>query len=143
MRALGELPFVFVMAPQHALASGDGPLSSEALLAQRAVAVADSARDLEPLTVGLLPGQDVLTVPSMRLKIDAILRGLGCGWLPEPMARPWLNSGALLARPVSGRHHSAHVGFAWRRETAQSGRAQSWWLEQLAQDGVRRRLLAV
>ncbi|MEK7878495.1 MAG: hypothetical protein AAB285_01425, partial [candidate division NC10 bacterium] len=40
-----------------------------------------------PVTVNLLPGQDVLTVFSMRAKIEALLRGLGVGFLPEPMVR--------------------------------------------------------
>jgi DNA-binding transcriptional LysR family regulator len=41
-----------------------GPLSDAQLLHHRAVAVADSAQRLSPITVNLLPGQDVLTVAA-------------------------------------------------------------------------------
>ena len=38
-------------------------------------------------TENLLPGQDVLTVSSMAAKIEALQRGLGCGFIPEAMVR--------------------------------------------------------
>lgn len=142
VRALGTVPFLFAMAPHHALASGASALPRESLLAHRAVAVADSARDLAPATVSLLPGQDVFTVPSMRYKVDALVRGIGCGWLPEPLARPWLEQGALVSRKVLGVENAANVGYAWRRENGQAGRARRWWLDQLADADVCRSLLA-
>jgi DNA-binding transcriptional LysR family regulator len=138
---LGSVPFVFVMAAHHPLAADNTPLTHEELLSTRAVAIADSARDLTPMTVNLLPGQNVLTVPSARLKVDAILRGLGCGWLPEPMARPWLASGRLQSREVAGRQSLARFDYAWRSDPQRAGRAQSWWLQQLARPEIRLRLL--
>lgn len=84
---LGELSFVFAVAPQHPLAAAAEPISDVELLRFRAVAVADSAQHMSPLTLNLLPGQDVLTVTSMAAKIEALRRGLGCGYVPEPMVR--------------------------------------------------------
>jgi DNA-binding transcriptional LysR family regulator len=40
----------------------------------------------------------VLTVPSLGAKIEAQLRGLGCGFLPEPMVRESLARGLLVAK---------------------------------------------
>lgn len=142
VRHLGEIPFVFVMAAGHPLAVGDRPLGDEELLGTRAIAVADSARDLAPMTVNLLPGQAVLTVPSARLKLQAIERGLGCGWMPEPMVHELLADGRLRARAVAGRAPKASVDFAWRSESGGAGRARRWWVEQLERPEVRRRLLA-
>jgi DNA-binding transcriptional LysR family regulator len=65
MRSLGKVDFVFVMAPHHPLAGRDEPLTDAELLHHRAIAVADSAQRVSPITVNLLPGQDVLTVPTM------------------------------------------------------------------------------
>ena len=65
LKELGQLPFVFAIAPHHPLAGATQPLSDAELLRHRAVAVADSAHRLIPLTVNLLPGQDVLTVSDM------------------------------------------------------------------------------
>lgn len=79
------------------------------------VALADSAQQLVPMTVGLLPGQDVLTVPSMALKIAAQVRGLGCGYLPEPLIRAELASGRLIekARILLGGQPCCPMPGAW------------------------------
>ena len=142
VRTLGPIPFVFVCAPHHALAAATGPVSDDQLMQQRAVAVSDSARDLVPKTVNLLPGQPVLTVSSLRLKVEAIEQGLGCGWLPEPTARDALQNGRLISRQLVGRGETiAPVSYAWRAESALGGRAQAWWLTQLDQRDARLKLL--
>jgi DNA-binding transcriptional LysR family regulator len=142
---LGEVPFVFVVAPSHPLARMEEPLVDTELLRQRAVAVADSARRLTPLTVNLLPGQDVLTVHSMADKIDAIARGLGCGFVPEPMARPAVAAGLLQVRRTQRAPQVAPLSYAWRctagRRKTVTGLALQWWLEQLAHPRTRQALL--
>ena len=77
LRPLGEVAFVYAMAPHHPLASVTEPLSDAQMMAHRVVAVADSAQRASPITVNLLPGQDVFTVPTMAAKIEALLRCLG------------------------------------------------------------------
>src|SRR5258706_296355 len=69
LKELGSMEFLFAVAPHHPLAAATAPISDAELLHHRAVAVADSAQRLTPMTVNLLPGQDVLTVRSMQLKI--------------------------------------------------------------------------
>ena len=71
---LGEMEFVFAVAPHHPLAVGSEPISDAELLRHRAIAVSDSAQRLAPITVNLLPGQDVLTVASVAAKVEAHLR---------------------------------------------------------------------
>jgi DNA-binding transcriptional LysR family regulator len=143
LRPLGEIGFVFCVAPHHPLAALPEPLADAELVAHRAVAVADTAQRLAPLTVNLLPGQDVLTVPHMRAKLEAQLRGLGCGFLPEPLARAHVEAGHLVRKattraPLVGRLH-----YAWRAErgAAGLGRALRWWLEALDGPVTRRALL--
>lgn len=144
---LGDLSFVFAVAPHHALAAGDSPLSDAELVHHRAVAVADSAQRLTRITVNLLPGQDVLTVPSMRDKLEAQLRGLGCGFLPEPIARPHLEAGHLVTRAVLRPRAPARLAYAWRcgagprGQRAPLGLALQWWLEQLRSPATRRALI--
>ena len=166
VRPLGEVPFVFCVAPGHALtrvASVEGPdvgsirgsirssigcttaqpLEHDQLVAHRAVAVADTAQKLQPLTRNLLPGQDVLTVPTMRAKLEALLRGLGCGNLPEPLARPWLAAGKLVRLQTVSGEPVAQLHYAWRAERgpASLGRALQWWLAQLDSPTTRRALV--
>ncbi len=147
LKLLGEVDFVFALAPHHPLASAEGPLSDAQIMVHRAVAVADSAQRAAPVTVNLLPGQDVLTVPTMAAKIEALMRCLGCGFVPEPMVREQLRSGRLVARPVQRAQLPARFGYAWRGAAttqprkAPQGLALQWWLQQLASPTTRRALL--
>jgi DNA-binding transcriptional LysR family regulator len=143
LRPLGDVGFVFCVAPHHALADTAEPLRDEQLVRQRAVAVADTAQRLTPITVNLLPGQDVLTVPSMRAKLEALLRGLGCGFLPEPLARPHLEAGRLVQKATQSGERIVRLHYAWRNERGAGGlgRALQWWLSRLDSPVTRRALI--
>ena len=147
---LGVLPFVFAVAPHHPLAASAAPISDAELLRHRAVAVADSAQRNTRITVNLLPGQDVLTVASMQLKIEAQLRCMGCGFVPEPLAREHIAAGRLVVKAVQRALPAARLGYAWRRVQAptpgagrqpQMGLALRWWLDQLESPTTRVALL--
>ncbi|TSE33880.1 LysR family transcriptional regulator [Tepidimonas charontis] len=143
LHTLGEVTFEFVVAPHHPLAKQQPPLTPDDIRGHRIVAVADSAPD-GGLTLGLQPGQDVLTVPTMEMKLQAQLRGLGCGWLPRPLVQPYLDAGRLVACPTTLPARTARTGYAWRADTASpqgAGRALRWWLQQLAQPRTRQALL--
>ncbi len=141
-KPLGTLSFVFAMAPHHPLAQMPEPLSDSVISQHRAVAVADSVQRGLAITIGLLSGQDVLTVASMRAKLDAQLRGLGAGSLPDCMARPYLESGRLVARRTLRPVRQLRISYAWRSATAaQHGRALQWWLKQLESTATRQALL--
>jgi DNA-binding transcriptional LysR family regulator len=138
--ALGELDMVFAVAPHHPLAKAREPISDEVRQKHRAIAVADSVRQGPAATYGLLAGQDVLTVPTMRAKLDAQLRGLGGGFVPEPMARPYIERGALVAKKVQRSARISTLSYSWRVNSA-PGRALQWWLAQLESPATRRALL--
>ena len=144
---LGEMEFVFAVAPSHPLAAATAPISDTELLLHRAVAVADSAQRLSPITVNLLPGQDVLTVSSTEAKIEAQLRSLGCGFVPEPHARCHIEAGRLVVKAVERKPVVARIGYAWRSGIGAKGQrgtlglALQWWLGQLESPTTRRALL--
>lgn len=161
-RPMGELPFVFAVAPHHPLASESGSISDAQLQKHRAVAVADTTLRGAGISVGLLGGQDVLTVPTMHYKLEAQLRGIGCGFLPECLARPYLNTGRLVAKTVDRPRRAVAMSYAWRGHSpaaantpAKKGqktgalpapgaahrRALNWWLEQLARPATQLALL--
>ena len=127
---MGTMRFVFVVAPGHPLAALPEPLSAADILGHRAVAVADSARNLPPRTTGLLSGQDVLTVPTMQAKLDAHRMGLGVGFLPETLARTEAAAGRLVIREVAESKAELTALVAWR--TANKGRALAWWIDALS-----------
>jgi len=142
-KPLGELTFVFAVAPHHPLAHQAEPVPDEVLQRHRAVAVADTVQRGHGLTLGLLAGQDVLTVPDMAAKLDAQLRGLGAGFLPEPMARPYIDSGRLVERKVQRAARVVRPHYVWREPAHPHGpgRALQWWLARLESPTTRQALL--
>ncbi len=141
-RPLGDLDFVFAVAPHHPLAELPEPLADDLLQRHRAVAVADSVQQGSGLTVNLLAGQDVLTVSTMSAKLDAQLRGLGAGFLPEPVARPYLETGRLVAKRVERPPRVVRAAYAWRDAGPTGpGRALQWWLARLEGPATRAALL--
>lgn len=150
MKEIGTMSFVFAVAPHHPLANASGPISDAELVRHRAVAVADSAQRLTPLTVNLLPGQDVLTVSSMQIKLEVQLRCLACGFVPEPLAREHILAGRLVVKEVQRAAQVAQLAYAWRvpgghaagasRKTS-LGLGLRWWLEQLESPTTRKALL--
>ncbi len=143
LRPLGEVLFVYCVAPHHPLAAAREPLEDDQLVHHRAVAVADTAQRLAPVTVNLLPGQDVLTVFSMRAKTEALLRGLGAGFLPEPMVRSQIEAGRLVVKQTARAPLVARLHYGWRTERGPLGlgRALQWWLHQLESPTTRQALL--
>jgi len=141
-KPLGKLDFVYAVAPQHPLAQAPQPLSDALLRQHRAVAVADSVQRGGGLTLGLLGGQDVFTVPGMPAKLDAQLRGMGGGFLPTYMAQPYIDAGQLIAMQVQRPSQVAKTSYAWRQDAGtQAGRALQWWLAQLENPSTRLALL--
>ena len=142
VQPLGEIPFVFAVAPHHPLAKIEGPLTDADLMRHRAVAVADSAQRLTPITVNLLPGQDVFTVPTTAAKLEAQLRCLGCGYLPEPIAREHIAAGRLVVKTTQRLQAVVQLGYAWRASgSGESGMALRWWLDQLKSPTTRKALI--
>ena len=139
-RPLGRARFVYAVAPDHPLAQATEPIGDAELLHHRAIVIADSARDHRSRSFGLLAGQPTFTVSSLQAKLDAQLRGLGAGFLPEALARPHLQAGRLVARRIERGSYGATLHYAWRA-SAVPGRALSWWLERLERPVTRRALL--
>lgn len=129
LQPMGVVAFDFVVAPNHPLAAAPEPLAPDAILEYRAILVADSSRTLPARTTGLISGQDCLTVPSMRAKIDAHVAGLGVGYLPAHRARPLVAAGSLVTKSVLESKPTAQLYVASRPRG--SGKALKWFLTQL------------
>ena len=140
-KPLGDVRFVYAVAPHHPLANAPEPLSDEAVRGHRAVAVADTISRGRGVTIGLLGGQDVFTVATMQDKLDAQLRGMGCGSVPECMAGPHIDTGRLVVKTTQQPARLVRVNYAWRNTGSQQGRALQWWLKQLESPTTRSALL--
>ena len=127
--ALGRVPFVFVVAPHHPLAKAEEPLSEADIIGYRAIAAADTARDLPPRTAGIAGTQDVLTLPDMQTKCEAQRRGLGVGYVPQHYVEADLKNGRLISKQLSNDLPRALISLAWREND--DGRALAWFTERL------------
>ncbi len=141
-KPLGTIRFVYAVAPHHALAMAVEPVTDAMMMPHRVVAVADSIQRGRGMSVGLMGGQDVFTVPGMQQKLDAQLRGLGGGFLPEYLARPYIDAGRLVEKKVQSAERKVPLRYAWRGSApAPVGRALQWWLTQLARPATQKALL--
>ncbi len=141
---LGVLAFGFAVAPHHPLAACPEPLTDQDIAQHRAVAVADTAPLGLEVTVGLLPGQAVLTVDSMADKIDAQIRGLGVGHLPLPHIQSALARGQLRLMQTTRTPRRVQLSCAWMSTPRQArGLALDWWLQQLNQPVTQAALLGL
>lgn len=137
---LGSVPFDFMLAPQHPLATLPEPLRTEEVMKYRAVSAADSSRHLPPRTSGLLSGQDVLTVPDMRTKIAAQVAGLGVGFIPRHLGRPEVEAGRLIVKTVEEPKSDVQLFIGWR--AGARGMALAWFIERLRDGELQQSLLA-
>ncbi len=126
LRVMAEISMLFAVAPQHPLAAAAEPLSEGQIARYRAVVAADSSRHLAPRTVGLVSGQDTLTVPDMDAKLAAQVAGLGCGFLPAFVAATDIAAGRLVVKAVDPPRQPGRLHAAWRE--ARPGRALAWWI---------------
>ena len=128
--SVGSLDFAFCVAPTHALAMLQRPLTRTDLLDHTAVVVGDGARSMSDRTIGLLAGQRRITVPSMAAKIALQAEGLGHGFLPRACVRGALARGELVELALEEARPEEGFWLAWKTGTG-AGEALKWWRARL------------
>lgn len=115
---LGIINWVFVVAPEHPLATAPKPLGNDKLRRFPAVNVEDTAWQLTKRTAWRLSGQSEIIVPDLDAKIACHVRGLGGGFLPKAMVRQLVQRHQLIQCPVVVGRQPSPLALAWRREGA-------------------------
>lgn len=114
---LGTLESCFAVAPHHPIAKTKGPATSVALEQERWIILRDSARSWVPRDMLAFTPKRRMLVQSMRDKIDAQIAGLGVGYLPVHLAKPYLNRGELVLLPVLDEREQTDLLLAWRTDS--------------------------
>jgi DNA-binding transcriptional LysR family regulator len=84
----------------------------------------------------------VLTVSTLTDKLNAQLRGLGCGYLPQSLAKPFIDTGRLVQKKTERTARAPKLVYAWRKPArGPVGNALAWWLEVLGRQKTRGALL--
>ena len=113
-------------------------IADSELAQYRAVLVGDTTRALPLLQYGLLRNRSFLSVPDTDAKLQAILLGIGCGFLPERLARSQVRAGRLKVLRVETPLPPGQSTLAWR--AGENGRALKWWVDQLSRPQMARKL---
>lgn len=133
-KPLSRLRFVLVVAVGHPLARREGVVPDEEIAAHRSVIIGDTTRGLPHLRYGLMQNRRYLSVPDTGAKLQAILLGVGCGYLPERVALPHLRAGRLALVRNEALQPPGQSLLAWR--AGENGRALGWWVDALARPAV-------
>ena len=132
------IKFVLAVSPRHRPAACEGVIADSELAQYRAVLVGDTTRALPLLQYGLLQNRSFLSVPDTDAKLQAILLGIGCGFLPERLARSQVRAGRLKVLRVETPLPPGQSTLAWR--AGENGRAPRWWVDQLSRPQMARKL---
>jgi DNA-binding transcriptional LysR family regulator len=127
--SMGQVSWEFAISPDHPLARAKQPLSSASLRKYPTVCVTDTSVRLEPKVAWRLRGQKALTAPDFLHKIQMQVAGLGVGFLPRQLCRPYVECGDLVTRAVVEPKQDTPLFLAWRSEL--QGKCFNWWLEAL------------
>jgi len=124
-----ETSYVLAVSVKHPLALHQGPVPHEQLAIHRAILVGDTSRAMPLLPYGLQDNRLRLSVPDPAAKLEAILMGLGCGFLTSHVATPLVRKGLIALLDVETPRPPSQSSLAWR--AGENGRALMWWIKRL------------
>ncbi|MCL7945893.1 LysR substrate-binding domain-containing protein [Marinobacter sp. ATCH36] len=127
---LGEMQFVYAVAPDHPLAAVAQPLTEEDIAPFPAAVAADTSRSLPPGHAGIFRRQRTITVANIDQKIAVQQAGLAVGWLPQARVRDQLATGTLIALDVHEPRQPIMLHLA--RHSEDQGKALMWFWENLS-----------
>ncbi|GGK55820.1 LysR family transcriptional regulator [Amphritea balenae] len=141
---IGRRDLSLAMAVDHPLADLPEPLTMEQLNQYRQIDAGDSSRLIDS---GLNSHrfsasenrQEQLIVPDLFAQKEAILSGIGVGFLPLHMIENDIVSGQIKVREVLNRDSSLELFTCWRQSSR--GKALEWFTQRLLQQDYRQEFL--
>jgi DNA-binding transcriptional LysR family regulator len=127
---IGEIEWLFAVAPGHELTNAPLPLSQQLIEQHRFIVVRDSARNQAPQSRRVFSKRPVLSVPSITEKIQAQCLGLGVGFLPAHRIQVQLERGQLIALPVENKIPREAINIAWK--PTNKGKVLRWFIDKLS-----------
>ncbi|UYM18196.1 LysR substrate-binding domain-containing protein [Endozoicomonas euniceicola] len=131
-KTMGSLSWDFVVSPDHPLAKVSEPLTQDIIREHTSICIQDTSRVFQHGYNLLLDDQQVLTVPSFRMAIECLVKGLGSTILPSHFAKPYIDAGQLIRCEVVDIPMSDGCFLAWNRENM--GNGLRWVLEWLGEE---------
>lgn len=132
---MGRRDLYLAMAADHPLAGFPEPLSMMQISQYRLVDAGDSSRLIQSSNASALNNSDQLTVPDLFAQKEAILTGIGVGFLPLYLIENEIAQGRIKVREVVNRESSVELFTCWRQSGR--GKALEWFTERLLQSDCR------
>ena len=90
-----ELDSVLVVSKSHRLSKVKSPIQTSELSKYRSVVVHDSAKNEIPWSINIIEGSQHFYVSTIAHKLEAIMSGIGIGYLPTHIVQKYITSGEL------------------------------------------------
>lgn len=129
--SIGQVQMAFAVAPGHPLADDPEPLDRSSIGRYRMVEIHETARQQLSRNLDMQTGQDFLLVPNLEAKLEALLAGLGCGFLPSCLVHHCANIGLLKVKAVKEPRPPRQFFAGWN--TGDEGLGVQWWIDRLSQ----------
>lgn len=126
---IGAVNFIFAVAATHPLAQVEQVIELNQLQLYPSIVVADTSQLLPVRDSGLFASKQVIKVDNMQAKITAQVQGIGIGFVPYHLAKPYLDSGELVEKHCVVPRPSQDMFIAWLKHN--DGQALQWFTKQL------------
>lgn len=110
---MGENIWVFIASPKHPIRHCYGTLPDDILRQFTAINVEDTSIHIRRRKGWLLKGQHEIVVPNLATKLAMHIEGIGVGFLPYHIAKPYIDSGQLITRNVVNPRANSPLCFSW------------------------------
>ncbi len=114
----GELDSVLVVSKSHELSQQSSSvkksIQSSDLKKYRSVVVHDSAQREIPWSVNMIEGSQHFFVSSIAQKVEAIIAGIGIGYLPKNLIQHHIELGQLIIIELAEKTPSQDLFMAWK-----------------------------
>ncbi|CAA0102596.1 HTH-type transcriptional regulator YhaJ [BD1-7 clade bacterium] len=115
-----ELDNILVVSKSHRLSKVKLPIQTSELSKYRSVVVHDSAKNEIPWSISIIEGSQRFYVSTISHKIEAIISGIGIGYLPSAIAQKYIDSGELTEVEITEKKEPQDLFVAWK--TANKGK---------------------
>ena len=109
-----ELYSVLVVSKSHRLSKVKSPIQTSELSKYRSVVVHDSAKNEIPWSINIIEGSQHFYVSTIAHKLEAIMSGIGIGYLPTHIVQKYIISGELTEIVLKDKKPPQDLFMAWK-----------------------------
>lgn len=119
-----EFDSVLVVSKSHQLSKVKSPIQPGELYKYRSVVVHDSAQNEIPRSVNIIEGSQHFYVSTVTHKVEAIISGIGIGYLPKYIAQKYITLGLLTEIKLTDKKMPQDLFMAWKITNKGKGLSQ-------------------